>query len=352
MGLRRYVIKRLAYSFLLLIFAMSLNFVIFMVMPGDPARMFVDRYRPNDPSIVENATKALYEMWGLNDSSLVRYAKYVKNMLTWNFGITFDTRKPVANEIMWRMPYTLTLMGGSTALAIILGVLLGALAANKRGSKFDSASVVSSLVFYSLPTFWVGLMFILIFYTNLHWLPIAGAFPREWALNPTQPISITSPFPSPFGMFVTVNPHDLWSFLMGFASHACLPILTLTLFQYGGYLLLTRATMVDALTEDYVVTAKAKGVSQRNIVLKHALKNASLPIITSAAMSLGFMLSGAIITETVYSWPGLGTWIFQAINAKDYNVLQAVFFIIAACVIASNFAADLLYGIIDPRIKY
>jgi peptide/nickel transport system permease protein len=131
-----------------------------------------------------------------------------------------------------------------------------------------------------------------------------------------------------------------------------MPLATLTLFTYGGYLLLTRATMIEALTEDYIATAKAKGVPERGVIFKHALKNASLPLITSAAIHLGFMLSGAIITEGVFSWPGLGRWIFTAIGNTDYSVLQAVFYIVALCVIMANIIADILYGVIDPRIKY
>ena len=140
--------------------------------------------------------------------------------------------------------------------------------------------------------------------------------------------------------------------IQGYFKHMFLPMLTLVLFQYGGFLLLTRATMMETLTEDYVTTAKAKGVKQRTILYRHALKNASLPIITSIAITFGFVLSGAIITETVFTWPGLGTWIWQAIQIKDYPVLQASFYIIALCVIVANFIADLLYGVIDPRIKY
>lgn len=332
---------------------MSLNYIIFMVMPGNPADLFINPVkRGGSREELERIQRNLEELWGIADPPLTRYVKYLRNMFTWNFGISFSTRNPVVEDLMWRLPYTLILIGGSTVFALILGVVIGAFAAHKRGGKFDSASVVSSLVFFSLPTFWMGLVFLLIFYSNLHWFPNAGAFPREWALNPPHALNITASAASPLGIMISVNPADLWTTIIGYASYAFLPILTLTLFQYGGYLLLTRATMIEALTEDYVVTARAKGVAERNVIFRHALKNASLPIITSAALSFGFMLSGAIITEGVYSWPGLGQWIFQAIGIKDYNILQAVFYIIALCVILANFIADLMYGIIDPRIKY
>lgn len=352
MGLRGYISKRIVYSLILLVLVMSLNYIIFMVMPGDPATLFINPIKKGNSTEVAEQVARLKEMWGINDPPVIRYLKYIRNMLTWNFGITFSERTPVADEMMWRLPYTLILMGGSTVLALIVGVALGAVAAHKRGGKFDATAVLTSLVFYSLPTFWMGLLFILVFYSNLHWFPHAHAYPPEWTNKWPVPFTMASSAAGPLGVVMTINPNGLWEYVTGYLRHAFLPVLTLTLFQYGGYLLLVRATMVEALTEDYIVTARAKGVSETNVVFRHALKNASLPLITSAALSFGFLLSGAIITEGVYSWPGLGRWIFDAIGAKDYNILQAVFYIIALCVILANFLADLLYGVIDPRIKY
>jgi len=352
LGLRKYIAKRIGYSLVLLVLVMTLNYIIFMVMPGDPTTMFINPIKKGNASDVEDLVRRLREMWGINDPPMIRYFKYLKNMMTWNFGITFSERTPVADEMAWRLPYTLILMGGSTVFAVLLGVALGAFAAHRRGGRFDAVAVLSSLVLYSLPTFWMGMLFILVFYVNLGWLPHAFAYPSEWALHWPIPFVMSSSSTGVMGVVMTVNPNGLWEYLMGYLRHAFLPTLTLTLFQYGGFLLLTRATMVEALTEDYIVTARAKGVSETNVVFRHALKNASLPLITSVALSFGFLLSGAIITEGVYSWPGLGRWIFDAIGRKDYNILQALFYVIALCVILANFLADLLYGIIDPRIKY
>lgn len=353
MGLRGYIAKRIIYMVLLLIAVMTINFIIFMVMPGDPASLFINPQRKNmNQTELKDQVAALENLWGIHDPPVIRYLKYLKNMLTWNFGITIMGNKPVANEMVWRIPYTLILLGGSGVLAIIIGVVLGALAAHKRGGNFDAFAVVSSLVFFSLPTFWMGLVFILVFYSNLHWFPHAHAFPAEWSVNPPHPFSITTTSTNPLGMLVSISPNDLWAYTSGILSHLFLPVLTLTLFQYGAFLLLARATMIESLTEDYIVTARAKGVSERNVIFRHALKNASLPLITAAALHFGFILSGAIITEGVYSWPGLGRWIFEAIGYKDYNVLQAVFYVIALCVILANFISDMLYGVIDPRIKY
>jgi peptide/nickel transport system permease protein len=153
-------------------------------------------------------------------------------------------------------------------------------------------------------------------------------------------------------MAFQVSAQQSWDLFYGYVSHLMLPLITLTVFSFGGWLLLTRATMLDVITEDYIVTARAKGVSESSVLYRHAFKNASLPIITSAALSFGFLLSGAIITETVFSYPGLGGWTWEAINFRDYTVLMAVFYTISLCVIVANIVADLLYGIIDPRIKY
>ena len=197
----------------------------------------------------------------------------------------------------------------------------------------DSAMVNSALTTFSLPTFWMALVLVLIFSYGLGWFPASGVTPADW-INPLK------------------KPASFWAEIPVRLQHLFLPALTLTLFFYGGYLLLTRATMIEALSEDYITTARAKGLPERTVLYKHALKNASLPLVTAAALQFGFLLSGAIITETVFSWDGLGYWLFQAIGWKDAPVMQAMFFIIALCVIAANFASDIIYGLLDPRIKY
>jgi peptide/nickel transport system permease protein len=329
------------YMVVLIIFVISINFFIFMLMPGDPAAMLVN---PQSRYVKEELAAAR-KAWGLDEPIYIRFIKYTINLLTWNFGKSIATSISIADEMAWRLPYTLVLMGGSTILSMIIGILLGVLAAYKRGTRFDDVSVVFSLTFYSLPVFWMGMVFLLIFAKDLKWFPFGSPMPVEWLLNPPSPAFVFDLF----GLKIAIP--TLFE-LSTRIWYLVLPLATLTLFQYGGWLLLTRATMLESLTEDYILTAKAKGVKTRTILLKHALKNASLPLITNAALSFGFMISGAIITETVYNWPGMGGWIYQAISGRDYPVLQAVFFIIALCVVIANFIADLLYGIIDPRIKY
>lgn len=326
MGLRTYILKRTIYSLALILFVLALNFAIFDLMPGDPTALFASSVRLGG---VE-AAREMEKLWGLDQPIYVRFVVYMRNMLTGHFGISYISMKPIADEVTDRLLNTFLLVGISTIFSIIIGIVLGVMAAYKRGSIFDSVTVLSSLTTYSVPSFWLGMILLLIFHYRLGWFPSVG----------TSSFSAINPPPNVF-VYITDR---VW--------HLFLPALTLTLFMYGGYLLLTRATMLEALTEDYILTARAKGLKERTILFKHALKNASLPLITNAAISIGFILSGAIITEQVFNYPGLGMWIWNAIDWTDYPVLHCIFFLIAICVIIANFIADLLYGVIDPRIKY
>jgi len=326
MGLQTYIIKRTVYSLILIIFVLALNFIIFELMPGDPMMMFANPSRLQNVKQVEEMRK----LWGLDQPLHIKFVTYMKNMLTGQFGISYISGKYVAEGVAERLTNTLLLVGVSTIISIIIGIILGVVAAHHRGKLIDSLLVVSSLTTYSLPTFWMGMIFLLIFHFRLGWFPSVGTSSYS-AINP---------------------PPNILAYISDRLWHLFLPSLTLTLFMYGGYLLLARTTMLETLTEDYIVTARAKGLKERTVLFKHALKNASLPLITNAAISIGFILSGAIITEQVFVYQGLGVWIWKAIEFTDYPVMQCIFFLIALCVIVANFIADLLYGIIDPRIKY
>lgn len=350
MGLRSYILKRVIYSFALILIVICLNFIIFFAMPGDPYALFIP-----PKQMKAEQEEAIKRYWGYYDPQWVKLAKYMSNLLRWEFGKSTRNYQSVSQMMLGRIPWTLMLVGGSTILAIIFGVLLGVIVAHRRGGAFDTANVTFSLIVGSLPTFWMGIVFLLVFARNLRWFPVGLSQPPNWStqypgLGYPQPFAVdTAAFPF---IKVVFNQANMIEFARGYLSHAFLPVVTLTLFQYGGFLLLTRAVMVEALTEDYIVTARAKGVTEREVLFRHALKNASLPIITSVALSFGFILSGAIITETVYSWPGLGTWIWDAIVTTNYPVLMASFYVIALCAIISIFVADLIYGIVDPRIHY
>lgn len=343
MGLRAYIAKRIVYSFILVLFVLVLNFTIFELMPGDPTRIFAPAAK-----FTQKQREDAISHWGLNKPFHERLFAYMVNMLTWQFGDSYVYRRPVIQDLMIFLPNTIQLLGLSTILAMVIGVILGAIAAHRRGGIFDTVSVTGSLITYSLPTFWMGMLFLVVFSSKLGWFPVGKVYPAEWALPeigwPTPLLSVNV-----FGLQITIPG---WEEIIIRLHHILLPLLTLTLFTYGGFLLLTRAAVLETLTEDYVVTARAKGLKERTVLFKHALKNASLPIITNAALSLGFVISGAIITETVYSWPGIGRWTWIAIQNLDYTILQCIFYITALCVIIANFVADLIYGVIDPRIKY
>jgi peptide/nickel transport system permease protein len=340
MGFRGYLIKRTINTLILILFVIALNFVIFEVMPGQQGSIAALTENPKIPPAAKKAfiftegTRLGLFCGGTPDDPVNcpvwnKFEKYFIAMVTFNFGVSFQTGQPVIHDIVQegRFMNTLILLGVSSVVAIVVGIFIGTLAAKKRGSVFDSAWVTTSLTTFSLPTFWMGLVLITIFSFWLHWFPPNGVGGNEGG-------------------------HSLIDQISTRGLHLFLPALTLTLFFYGGYLLLARATVMEALSEDYITTARAKGLPERTVLYKHALKNASLPLVTAAALQFGFLLGGAIITETVFSWDGLGYYLYQAIGWNDGPVMQAMFFIIALCVIIANFASDIIYGLLDPRIKY
>ena len=346
MGFRGYLVKRIINTLVLILFVILLNFIIFELLPGQQGSINAIAENPKLPQAVRKQIVFDEELrlglvcGGTPDNPIPcqiwdKFGRYFVAMVTFNFGYSFQTGNPVMTDIVTsgRLENTLLLLGVSSVVSIVIGIFLGTIAAKKRGGLFDSASVTASLTTFSLPTFWMGLLLILIFSFTLHWFPTSGVTPAEWIKPEAAPQNFIAQIP-------------------GRMAHLFLPALTLTLFFYGGYLLLARATVMEALSEDYITTARAKGLPERTVLFKHALKNASLPLVTAAALQFGFLLSGAIITETVFSWDGLGYWLYQAIGWRDGPVLQAMFFIIALCVIVANFASDILYGVLDPRIKY
>ena len=349
MGLREYVIKRLAFSIVLIFFVIILNFLIFELMPGNPTDFFIR------PGMRKEQVDALMHMWQLDRPVWDRFTTMLYNMFSGNFlnTLSFFSQEPISKEIGSRVTNTLLLIGCSTVLSMLIGIMLGVIAAYKRGGKLDSGLVLVALATYSFPTFWMGMLAILIFSIQLKWLPSGFPYPPEWASTFKTSGGLPPPLVDwivPGTSFAVRIPgsYEIYTRMI----HLVLPLGVLTLFQYGGWLLLARASVLETITEDYVVTARAKGIKERTILFRHVLKNASLPLITSAALSFGFMLSGAIITEGVFSYRGLGAWIWDAVQVKDFPVLQAMFFIIGVSVIVANFISDLLYGIIDPRIKY
>ncbi len=335
MSLRSFLVKRILYTIVLIFFVIILNWTIFEAMPGVSGQLYsvlgqAGRLSPK-------AYDTQIRLYGLDKGYWERFVDYFKATLTFQFGFSYQNNQDVTEQMIssGRLVNTLTLIGTSTLISIIIGVLLGILISRRRGSSVDSFWVTTSLTTYSLPTFFMGILLIFVFSIILGWFPPGGQYPSAWN-------NITNPQFRP----------ELWTQILIRMQYLFLPALTLTLFSYGSFLLLTRATMMETLGEDYILTARAKGLSERTILMKHAFKNASLPIITASALTFGGILSGAIITETIFNWQGLGLWLYQSVLYKDFPVMQAMFYIIALSVIAANFISDILYGIVDPRIKY
>ncbi len=336
MTLRSFLAKRVIYTVVLVFFVIILNFLIFEAMPGATGIQYSILGQRNRLGNMDY--DRIVKLYNLNASYSDRFVSYVENLLTFQFGVSYQYHQPVVDQIVAggvnsRLVNTLTLLGASTVLAIIIGITLGIVTSKRRGSALDNLLVSASLTTYSLPTFFMGVLLIFLFAFSLHWFPPGSVIPSVW----TQ---------------TNLQAPPLWAQIPTRLQYIFLPALTLTLFSYGGFLLLTRATMLETLSEDYVLTARAKGLSERVILFKHAFKNASLPIVTASALAFGGILSGAIITETVFNWAGLGRWLYDAVLYKDYPVLQAMFYVIALAVIAANFISDVIYGIIDPRIRY
>jgi peptide/nickel transport system permease protein len=325
LGLRTYIVKKAIYSIILIFVVITINFFIFMVR--NPVQMLAGGKKLRQEQIQE-----LYQRFGLLDPLYVRYLKYIQNLLTFQFGYSYRTGQAVSLEISSRLQNTLTLCLTAEIIAVMIGLALGVLAAYKRGGIIDTFISGFAVITQGLPVFWVGMLLLLIFAYNLRWFPPGFSFPPEWAIHGK---------PENFLVELAVRLHHLF-----------LPALALVLLSGGGYVLLTRASMLEVLSEDYLVTLKAKGISTNKILFKHALKNASLPIITQVGIAFGLTLSGAMLTETVFQYPGLGMWIWQSIESWDYPALQTIFYLVSLCVIAANFLVDIIYGIIDPRIRY
>ncbi len=325
MGLREFVTRRLINSVVLILGAITFNFFVFRLMPGDPVAIILSgNMIANQPLLAER----LREMWGLNQPIHIQFILYIQNMLTFNFGISFSQGfRPVIEMIAARLPNTLLLMGTAAIITIVIGVITGIFAASKRGGGADMSMVVSSLTLYSVPTFWLGMMLIMMFGFFIPIFPMGGT------------ISVPAPT-DPLAYAVDVG----W--------HLVLPATTLALVSFGGYMLVMRNSLIDVLTEDYIVTARAKGVDERTVLYKHALRNAILPLVTMIALTFGFLITGATLTETVFNWYGLGRLIFDSVMGHNYPVLQAIFYIMALTVIIANFIADMLYGFLDPRVRY
>jgi peptide/nickel transport system permease protein len=352
MGLREYIIRRSIYMFLLVVAVVCFNFFLFrlptFLYGASPVSLMLsDELRRN---LTQNLLDQMFANFGLVQNPdifdwIYMFWRYLVSMFTGNFGVSFLTQRPVIDEIVSRLPNTLLLMGTSSMVAILLGIWTGVKVAADPGSRKDVSAVTVALFIYALPVFWLGMMLLLIFgymvpqWTQANWGIYIG-FPQFGTISyEVWEVARTSP----------------WGALMVAADvldHLFLPMITLGVGGYGGYFLYMRNNLIDVMTEDYILTARAKGLDENQVLYKHGLKNAMLPMVTIIAMNFGFLINGATLTETVFTWRGLGRYIFDTLLQSDYPSIQTIFMIIAITAILANFVADMLYGILDPRIKY
>jgi peptide/nickel transport system permease protein len=317
----RYVAKRAATSLITFVATVVLTFILFRLLPGDPITLLF-----RSPLLTPSEINALNAQFGLNKPLYVQFLIYIKNVFEGNWGISFYYRAPVSQVLFPAMLNSVILLLPSTILAVVIGVGLGILAGWKRNTMTDVGILSFSLVLYALPTFWLGILLIMLAIKT--GIPVSGM------------VSIGVTFSNP------------WQYIINVLKHLFLPMITLTLVTLGQFSIIMRNTILNELTEDYALAAYSKGMSDRRLLIKHIVPNALLPTVTIIAISIGTVVAGAVLTETVFSWPGVGTLIYDSIARRDYPVLQGAFLIIALVVILSNFVADVIYAFLDPRVKY
>lgn len=321
---RNYVIRRFFSCLLTLFIALTINFILPRLMGGNPAEYIASQTAMNSPEYVE----ALTEQFGLNQNVFVQYGSYLKQLLHFNFGISYaNYPTPVSTIIMNALPWTLLIVLSSTIISFAIAWLIGTLCAMKKGSAFDKVNVSVSFYIQSVPYYFVAMILLMVFAFTLKWFPLSHA------------LSTRAAYAGALAKFGDI------------LYHAFLPVLSLVLVGLAGRMIMMRSNVLQVFSEDYIVLAQAKGLKRSKILSKYALRNALLPSFTGLMVSLGQAVGGALVTELIFSYPGVGLTIYNAIMSQDYPVIQGCFAIIAVCVVSLNFIADLLYPIIDPRVS-
>ena len=322
MNLLGFVGARLVKAVVVLFGILVLNFFLIHAAPGDPAAVMAGEAGAADARFIEQ----LRERFGLDRPLPEQLWRYVSGVARGDLGYSYRQQMPVATLIIDRLPATLLLTGTAFAVSLGLGTLAGAIAARRAGTWADTAISAVALVFYATPLFWAALMAILLFSVQLEWLPSFG-YESVGADH------------GPFGRALDIG------------AHLVLPAMTLGLFFTAVYARMTRASMLEVSRLDFVKTARAKGLPEALVQRRHVLRNALLPIVTLAGLQAGQLVGGAILTETVFAWPGIGRLMFDALSSRDYNLLLGVFLVSAAMVLLFNLVTDVLYRVVDPRIR-
>lgn len=313
----RYVLYRAVQAVILMVGVSIIGFSLMHLAPGGPLAVYT-----LNPTVTSQDISRITHIYGLDQPVHIQYLKWASGMLTGNWGFSFFGGRPVLDVVLERIPATLELMGTGIALAIVVGVFIGVLGAVKRYSIFDYLATTGAMVALSLPTFWFGLIAIFVFSQQLRWLPAGG--------------------------MMTIGSS---SGVVDNLRHLILPALVLALVLVAQWSRYTRSAMLEVLEQDYMRTARAKGLTRRAVLLHHAFGNALVPLVTLAGLQIPALFGGALVTETVFSWPGMGLLFVNSLSTRDYPVLMAILMMTAVLVIAGNFLADIAVAVVDPRIK-
>jgi len=329
-----YVLRRLAIAVPILVAAALLVFLMLHSAGGDPAVAILGS-RADEASLA-----ALRQQMGLDRPLPVQFLDFLGGAARGDLGTSFRSGRPVTEEIWARFPATVELALAAMALGVVAGLAVGTAGALRRGSLLDHLGGAGVLLGVSIPTFWLGLILIVVFGLWLRWLPISGRVDPRIGADPSTP-------------FLTISAalHGNWTVAKDAARHLVLPALTLAAWPAAIVARMTRASLIEAMGQDYVRTARSKGLRERATVAVHAGRNAMLPVITAAGLELGGLLGGAVVTETIFAWPGLGQLTVQAIGARDYGMVQGIVLLLAAVFVLLNLLVDVLYAVLDPRIR-
>ncbi|MFD2640013.1 ABC transporter permease [Piscibacillus salipiscarius] len=318
----KYMVQKVSQYVIVIFIILTLNFLLPRLMPGDPLIYLAGE----DVGFMTTEEKQqVLEDAGLNDPMIVQFGRYIQSMFTGDFGYSYQQKRPILELLGERIPWTLLLAGTNLIIATILGGMFGAISAWKRGTRTDVNMLTFFMFLSAMPSFWIGMILVSIFSATLGWFPVYGA-ESGWA-NYTG-----------------------WDRIIDILKHLALPLTSLVLISVTNVFMTMRYSMLNVLGEDYIKMAKAKGVKGKTIKYRHAMRNALLPVATVFMLSLGFMLSGATVIETVFAYPGVGRLMFESVLARDYPLIQATFMIITLSVIVANLLADLIYPFLDPKV--
>lgn len=318
----KYVIGRVLHGIPIILAIVVVNFFLIRLAPGDAAQVLAGE----SGAATEEYMRQIREQFGLDQPLWVQFVNYMSNLFVFDLGYSFRHNREISELILERLGATVLLMTASMVISVVFGIVLGAVAAIRERTLLSNVIMVLAIITYATPLFWVGLMLIIMFSLNLGWFPTSGI------------TTIGAPL---YGI----------DYILDVAHHLFLPAVALSFFYMALYTRLMRASMVETLGQDFIKTARAKGLSDRKIVLRHAIRNAIIPVLTMAGVQVSAMLGGSVIIESVFGWPGLGLLAYEALFSRDLNLLLGIFFLSSILVVVTNAIVDVIYTLVDPRIR-